>query len=175
MDLNKNPDILMQIVDAVNGIREYLRVRELNEPGASSWGTTELLPDPIALDTPPTSPVMPERMAAPAPPPPLPTIPGMRLLEEQIGFPITLAQTGGTAVEDDQTKADWTYTVTHALTGKELGLAVDPTAGNHTWVRPTKGYMTKATAGWAYMNNNRELVILWINEVADQGPCTEEE
>jgi len=88
-------------------------------------------------------------------------------------FPITLVQTGGTAVADDTTQADWTYTVTDARTGKELGTAVNPTAGNHKWVRPAVGYMTAATAGMAYKNAARELVILWINEVVGQGPCTE--
>lgn len=86
-------------------------------------------------------------------------------------FPITLTQTGGAAVADDTTQANWTYTVTDARSGQSLGTAVNPTAGNHKWVRPTVGYMTAATAGMAYRNAAGALVILWINEVADGAAC----
>jgi len=93
-------------------------------------------------------------------------------------FPITLAMDGGTEVSDDETKADWTYTITDAVSGDAIndsdGVAlteVHPTDGLHKWVRPARGYMTEATRGEAYRDDDGELVILWINEVADGAAC----
>jgi len=94
---------------------------------------------------------------------------------------LTLAVTSGTSANtgDATTKCAYTYDVEDALTGyKYFGdgtdpavAAVDPTAGVHKWVRPTRGFMLAATLGYAYRNATGALVIGWINEVADQEAC----
>jgi hypothetical protein len=87
-------------------------------------------------------------------------------------FPVTLtkadpAGSQGTA----STAASWLYDVADAVTGETLAEDVDPTGSHHLWRRPTVGQMVQATAGLAYWNANDELVITWINEVADQEAC----
>lgn len=101
---------------------------------------------------------------------------GEETIQPPVGcFPILLTQTGGTAVADDTTQADWTYTVKD-LWGDTLKNAadadmtgVDPTA--YGWVRQTVGYLTAATRGAAYRDTDGEVVIVFINEVADGAAC----
>jgi hypothetical protein len=79
-------------------------------------------------------------------------------------FPLTFYQTGG----EDVCPAEWTYTVSHAITGEELGTDVDPTEAPHEWRRGPLYPIDPATAGVAYFNESGELVILWTNEVLSE-------
>ncbi len=85
-------------------------------------------------------------------------------------FPVYLAQYGGTQ-GDDQNPATWTYDVTDPFTSETLASGVDPTAAPHKWQRPSVGYIIPATFGYAHWNADGELVLGWINEVADQEAC----
>jgi len=85
-------------------------------------------------------------------------------------FPVDLAQYGGEQ-GDDQNPATWTYDVTDPFTGETLASGVDPVASPHKWQRPSVGYIIPATFGYAHWNEEGELVLGWINEVADQEPC----
>lgn len=85
-------------------------------------------------------------------------------------FGVDLAVAGGSA-GSATAQCSYTYDVSHAITGSELGDAIDPTSGLHKWVRPTVGYMIYATYGHASYDDNGDLVIGWINEVADQESC----
>lgn len=88
-------------------------------------------------------------------------------------LPIDLAVTGETETDtgDAETQCAFEYDITHAITGAALGTDVDPTVGNHQWVRPTVGYMVAATFGHASWNSDGDLVIGWISEIVDQEPC----
>jgi len=89
-------------------------------------------------------------------------------------FPVDLTQYGGEQ-GDDQNPATWTYDVTDPASGETLASAVDPVAAPHKWQRPSVGWMIPATFGYAhYVPNDSygyDLVLGWINEVADQEPC----
>jgi len=84
-------------------------------------------------------------------------------------FPITLLKTGGSQ-GTLTTAASWTYTVTHALSGEELGTVVNPTAAPHTYNRPTLGQLSQADAGYAHYDG-ADLVIGYINERPGPGAC----
>jgi len=79
-------------------------------------------------------------------------------------IPLLFEQTGG----EEACPAEWTYTVTHAITGEELGTAIDPTEAPHEWRRGPLYPINPATAGVAYFNESGELVILWTNEVLSE-------
>jgi hypothetical protein len=85
-------------------------------------------------------------------------------------FPVDLAQYGGEQ-GDDQNPATWTYDVTDPFTGETLASGVDPTASPHKWQRPSVGYIIPATFGYAHWDADGQLVLGWINEVADQEAC----
>jgi len=85
-------------------------------------------------------------------------------------FPITLSQTGGDA-GTESAATSWTYTVTDAITGAELGTGVNPTTGNHKFVRQSLGQMSKATYGFASYDASGNLVIGWINEAEIKEAC----
>jgi hypothetical protein len=94
----------------------------------------------------------------------------VRLGNLPILFPVGLAQSGGSQ-GDDKKAASWTYNVTDALSGETLAEGVDPTSAPHGWKRPSLGWMTQATFGYAHYNGNGDLVLGWINEMVDQEPC----
>jgi hypothetical protein len=75
-------------------------------------------------------------------------------------FPLLFSQTGG----EDVCPADWTYTVSHAITGDELGTVVDPTAAPHMHQRPDLS-LIPATAGLGYYDADGVFTILSCNEV----------
>jgi len=81
-------------------------------------------------------------------------------------FPIELTQTGGA----QGAPPTWTYTVKDAVTGLQLGTAVNPTASPHRYVRPAY-YMDAADYGTAYFNTSGTLSIMWINEKAQTLVC----
>jgi hypothetical protein len=85
-------------------------------------------------------------------------------------FPVDLAQYGGEQ-GDDQNPATWTYDVTDPVSGETLASGVDPVASPHKWQRPSVGYIIPATFGYAHWDADGELVLGWINEVADQEAC----
>jgi len=85
-------------------------------------------------------------------------------------FPVNLAQYGGEQ-GNNNSPATWTYNVTDALTGATLASGVDPTVAPHKWKRPSVGYIIPATFGYAHWNTDDQLVLGWINEVADQEAC----
>lgn len=97
-------------------------------------------------------------------------------------FPVTLTQDGGSGGSDTE-KASWTYTAKHAVTGLVIGTTIDPTAGNHKWVRPAVGLVAEATFGYAHhqppVSSGDEgvghYVIGWINEVPEVEACGYEE
>ena len=80
--------------------------------------------------------------------------------------PLTFTQTGGT----DSYPATWTYTVENAITGAELGTAIDPTASPHLHQRPAVK-LVAATGGIGYYNNSGNLVILSCNEMPSFEAC----
>lgn len=85
-------------------------------------------------------------------------------------FPVIMAMTSG-VTGSESVKCAYLYTVTDAITSVELATNVDVDSGNHKWVRPTVGYMIAATFGHAHYDASYNLVISWINEVADQEAC----
>jgi len=85
-------------------------------------------------------------------------------------FPVDLTQYGGDQ-GDDQNPATWTYDVTAPVSGETLASAADPVAAPHKWQRPSVGFIIPATFGYAHWDPDGELVLGWINEVADQEPC----
>jgi len=91
-------------------------------------------------------------------------------LPEPTLFPVDLAQYGGDQ-GDDQNPATWTYDVTDPVSGETLASAVDPVAAPHKWQRPSVGFIIPATFGYAHWDADGELVLGWINEVADQEAC----
>jgi len=84
-------------------------------------------------------------------------------------FPITLSQTGGSQ-GTNSTAASWTYTVTHAISGKELATGVNPVSSPHTYNRPSSGQLSTADAGYAHYDG-ADLVIGYINERPGPGAC----
>jgi len=85
-------------------------------------------------------------------------------------FPVKLTQNGGSQ-GDDQNPATWTYDIVDVLTDETLENAVDPVADPHQWKRPSVGWMIPATFGYAHYNTDNELILGWINEVAEQQAC----
>jgi len=85
-------------------------------------------------------------------------------------FPVKLVKTSG-AQGTSTAAATWKYDITDRLSGDSLLKDTDPTAAPHEFRRPSIGYMTEATAGMAYRNESDEVVVLWINEVAEQDVC----
>jgi hypothetical protein len=85
-------------------------------------------------------------------------------------FPVNLTQVGGSQ-GSNQAPATWTYDVTDTVDGETLAGAADPVATPHRWRRPSVGYIIPATFGYAHWNTNGQLVLGWINEVADQQAC----
>jgi len=94
----------------------------------------------------------------------------VRLGNLPILFPVKLEQYGGEQ-GDDENPATWTYDVTDPVSGETLASAVDPVASPHKWQRPSVGYIIPATFGYAHWDADGELVLGWINEVADQEAC----
>ena len=88
-------------------------------------------------------------------------------------IPVVLEQVGGSQ-GDNEDPASWTYDVKDFYdTGLVLLEAVNPTSSPHKWKRPSVGQMTEATFGYAHYDAEGELVIGWINEVAEQEACEE--
>ena len=85
-------------------------------------------------------------------------------------FPVELHQSGGEQ-GDEQNPATWTYDVLDVATGETLESGVDPVASPHKWQRPSAGYIIPATFGYAHWDADGQLVLGWINEVADQEAC----
>jgi len=85
-------------------------------------------------------------------------------------FPVGLVDPRGSQ-GDNMNPATWTYDVYHLYTGTMLATDVNPVAAPHWWRRPSVGYIIPATYGYAHWNVNGELVLGWINEVADQEAC----
>ena len=85
-------------------------------------------------------------------------------------FPVDLTQVGGTQ-GDEANPATWTYDVLDVVTGETLASGVDPAASPHKWQRPSAGYIIPATFGYAHWDADGQLVLGWINEVADQEAC----
>lgn len=84
-------------------------------------------------------------------------------------FPVTLDRVGG-AAGSAAAPATWTYDVA-GIGGEELGTAINPVASPHAWRRPAVGIMTEATSGLAYFDADGDVVLTWINEVAQQEAC----
>lgn len=93
-------------------------------------------------------------------------------------FPVNLNQTGGSQGTASG-PATWTYTVFDAETSQVLLSNVNPVNSPHKWQRPSVGQMIKATFGYAHYQNNGssspQLVVGWVNEVADQQACETDE
>jgi len=86
-------------------------------------------------------------------------------------FPVNLTQVGGSQ-GTTTAPASWTYDVVDAASGATLATAVNPTASPHKWKRPSAGWMIAATFGYAHYNADAQLVLGWINEVAEQEACS---
>ena len=99
---------------------------------------------------------------------------------------LTLAVTSATETAgtgDATTKCSYTYDVEDALTGyKYFGdgtspevAALVPTDSPHHWVRPEVGYLVAATFGYGHVDNDGNLNVDWINEIAQQEACDGDE
>jgi len=107
---------------------------------------------------------------------------GAFYLDNRSVFPVTLSPTSETEGDhgDSTTQCGYEYDVADAITGEKLAGAgtdpavdpIDPISPPHKWVRPTVGYMIAASFGYAYRDKSNTLIISWINEVADQSPCS---
>ena len=89
-------------------------------------------------------------------------------------FPVKLEKTGGEQ-GDNENVASWTYKVTDALTDEKLEEDVDPTKSPHQWKRPSIGAFDAATFGYAHYNKDDKLVLGWINEIAQQEACADDD
>jgi hypothetical protein len=69
-------------------------------------------------------------------------------------IPLLFEQTGG----EDVCPAEWTYTVSHAITGEELGTAIDPTEAPHMHTRPDRSLLP-ATTGLGFYDASGTFVI----------------
>jgi hypothetical protein len=116
-----------------------------------------------------------------------PAVVGVLIGEGQGGpvFPVALTVTSTTSVDTGNatTQCGYEYDVADAITGRKLAgtdtdpavAAADPIAAPHKWARPTVGYMIAATYGYACYDANDALSIGWINEVADQEACGDDD
>jgi hypothetical protein len=86
-------------------------------------------------------------------------------------FPVVLKYIGGNQ-GTASTPATWKYYV-YMLDGvtRLENEPIDPTEFPHQWKRPSIGAMSIATFGYAHYNDERKIVIGWINEVALQERC----
>jgi hypothetical protein len=84
-------------------------------------------------------------------------------------IPVKLVQVGG-AQGTATTAATWTYDVKDFDTNDTLASGVNPVNSPHQYKRPSVGQMIKATFGYAHYDDD-DLVLGWINEVADQETC----
>lgn len=84
-------------------------------------------------------------------------------------FPVTLIKDGGTQ-GTSMSAATWKYTIYDA-NGFRLASNVSPVNSPHKWRRPSAGVMLVATAGMAHYAIDGNLILNWINEVAEQEAC----
>ena len=89
-------------------------------------------------------------------------------------FPVKLEKTGGEQ-GDNEKVASWTYKVTDAMTDEKLEEDVDPTESPHQWKRPEVGAFEAATFGYAHYDKDDKLVLGWINEIAQQEACFDDD
>jgi len=89
-------------------------------------------------------------------------------------LPVKLLQVGGEQGTESQ-PASWLYDVYDPKTDQLIQAWVDPTSPPHQWRRPPVGQMIPATFGYAHFEEDGtcgcQLVLGWINEVADQESC----
>jgi len=87
-------------------------------------------------------------------------------------FPVLLEQTGGSQ-GTSTAPASWSYTVRDEETNDIIASNVNPVNAPHRWKRPSVGQMIKATFGYAHYSSSGspQLVVGWINEVAEQQAC----
>lgn len=183
----QNADITKTLVEAVNDLREYIRVTAQRRP-EPDFGDSQLLPERIEL---------PAQDARPGPAAgfqgdvviPLPRQRHYEegyLLPEEGDFPVNLTVTSGTSTETGTAtppQCGYEYDVEDARTSRKLAgtgttpavAAVDPIVSPHKWVRPTVGYMIAATFGYAHYTGAGVLVIGWINEIAEQEACGDDD
>lgn len=87
-------------------------------------------------------------------------------------FPVRLEMAGGSQGNESD-PATWIYDVQDMMTGQDIEQNVNPVVPPHHWRRPSVGYVEQATFGFAYYNNQGQLSLGWINEVAEQEGCEE--
>jgi hypothetical protein len=85
-------------------------------------------------------------------------------------IPVKLVQVGG-AQGTATAAATWTYDVKDIQSDDTLASGVNPVSSPHQYKRPSVGQMIKATFGYAHRSGSGDLVLGWINEVADQETC----
>lgn len=101
---------------------------------------------------------------------PLKPIGGEAEVKERI-FPVRLTQFSGTQ-GDSISPATWAYNIYDVESGTLLARDVDPTTPPHGFVRPSIGFMTKATHGIAFRLPDVDgPILLWINESVEQAAC----
>lgn len=87
-------------------------------------------------------------------------------------FPVSLVQSGGSN-GTGSSPPTLRYIVQDPTTGVNLiPTAVDPAATPHKFRRPFVGFVHAATFGLAYRNAQSQIVLMWINEIPYQEPCT---
>lgn len=86
-------------------------------------------------------------------------------------FPVNLTQTGG-AQGTTTTAAGWRYSVIDPVTNQTLATNVNPSVLPHKWERPSAGWISKATFGYAHCDAQGQLVLGWINEMAEDEACS---
>jgi hypothetical protein len=86
-------------------------------------------------------------------------------------FPVVLARSGGTNGTYNS-PATWRYNVKDAFTDELLTRNVNPVEIPHQWKRPQVGAMLEATFGYAHYDKDEQLILGWINEVAEQESCS---
>jgi hypothetical protein len=84
-------------------------------------------------------------------------------------IPVKLVQVGG-AQGTATAAATWTYDVKDIQSDDTLASGINPVSSPHQYKRPSVGQMIKATFGYAHYDDE-DLVLGWINEVADQETC----
>jgi hypothetical protein len=92
-------------------------------------------------------------------------------------IPVKLYLSGGTQ-GTATAPASWTYNVLDFDTDATLLSNVNPVNSPHRWKRPSVGQMSQADFGYAHYGSNgsggQQLIVGWINEVAQQQACQAE-
>lgn len=87
-------------------------------------------------------------------------------------FPVKLERSGGEQ-GDCSSPATWTYRVIDPTTGEEIEQDVNPVSTPHNWKRPSVGWISQATFGYAHFKGDGSLALGWINETVEQEACEE--